>query len=77
MTDPLEGERITLRLDTEDLKLIDDFIANSNEFSNRSQLTRAAIRAYVEMRAGGAEGTSSKPNEIMVQLPPLVLDTIR
>lgn len=77
MTDPLEGERITLRLDAEDLKLIDDFIETSNEFSNRSQLARAAVRAYIEMRAGGTEGTTSKPNEIVVQLPPLVLDTIR
>ena len=77
MTDLLESERITLRLDADDLKLIDEFIENSNEFSNRSQLARAAIRAYVEMRAGGQEGSTNKPNEVMVQLPPLVLDTIR
>jgi len=77
MSDPLESERITLRLDAEDLKLIDGFIASSNEFSNRSQLARAAIRAYVDMRAGGAEGTTSRQNEIIVQIPPLVLDTIK
>ncbi|MGQ9588342.1 MAG: ribbon-helix-helix protein, CopG family [Thermoplasmata archaeon] len=76
MSDPLESERITLRLDAEDLKLIDEFIASSNEFSNRSQLARAAIRAYIDMRAGGSEGTT-KPNEILVQVPPLVLDTIK
>ena len=72
----LENERITLRLDAETLKLIDEFIATSNEFTNRSQLARAAMRAYVEMRAGGTEGTN-KPNEILVQLPPLVLDTVK
>lgn len=72
----LENERITLRLDAETLKLLDDFIAQSNEFTNRSQLARAAVRAYVEMRAGGSEGTN-KPNEIVVTLPPLVLDTVR
>jgi len=77
MTDPLEGERISLRLDPEDLRLIDEFIATSNEFSNRSQLARAALRAYVEMRDGGNEGTTSRPNEIVVQIPPLVLETIR
>ncbi len=75
MSDPSESERITLRLDADDLKLIDDFIAGSNEFSNRSQLARAAVRAYIEMRAGGSEGT--KPNEIVVQLPPLVLESIK
>ena len=29
------------------------------------------------MRAGGSEGTNSKPNEIVVVLPSLVLDTIK
>lgn len=72
----LENERITLRLDAETLRMIDEFIEDSNEFTNRSQLARAAMRAYVEMRAGGTEGTS-KPNEILVQLPPLVLDTVK
>lgn len=76
MSDMLENERITLRLDAETLKMIDEFIVSSNEFTNRSQLARAAMRAYVEMRAGGNEGTN-KPNEILVQLPPLVLDTIK
>jgi Arc/MetJ-type ribon-helix-helix transcriptional regulator len=77
MSDGLEGERITIRLDADDLKLIDDFIVNSNEFSNRSQLARAAVRAYIEMRAGGLEGTNAKPNEILVQVPPLVLETVK
>jgi Arc/MetJ-type ribon-helix-helix transcriptional regulator len=77
MTDPLESERITLRLDADDLRMLDEFIDNSNEFSNRSQLARAAIRAYVEMRAGGQEVSTNRPNEVIVQLPPLVLDTIK
>ncbi len=76
MTDPVEGERISLRLDTEDLNLIDEFISKSNEFSNRSQLARAAVRAYIEMREGGSEG-ANRPNEIVVQLPPMVLETIK
>lgn len=76
MSDQVEGERISLRLDAEDLRLIDDFIAKSNEFSNRSQLARAAVRAYIDMREGGSEGTS-RPNELVVQLPPMVLETIR
>jgi Arc/MetJ-type ribon-helix-helix transcriptional regulator len=72
----LENERITLRLDADTLKEMDEFIDSSNEFTNRSQLARAAVRAYIEMRAGGTEGTN-KPNEILVQIPPLVLDTIK
>lgn len=75
MNDPLENERITLRLDAEDLRLIDEFIVASNEFSNRSQLARAAIRAYVEAKLGCAQGTN-KMNEVVVELPPLVLDTV-
>ena len=75
MNDPLENERITLRLDADDLRLIDEFITASNEFSNRSQLARAAIRAYVEAKLGCAQGTK-KMNEVVVELPPLVLDTI-
>ncbi|HEX9907878.1 MAG TPA: ribbon-helix-helix domain-containing protein [Thermoplasmata archaeon] len=77
MTDMLENERITLRLDSETLRLLDDFIVNSNEFTNRSQLARAAIRAYVEMRAGVVDGITTRQNEILVQLPALVLDTIK
>lgn len=72
----MENERITLRLDAETLKLLDEFIDESNEFTNRSQLARAAVRAYIELRAGGTEGTN-RPNEILVQIPPLVLDTIK
>lgn len=76
-TDPMENERITIRLDLEDLKLLDEFIAESKEFSNRSQLARAAIRAYVEAKSAGADGTiGKKPNEVVVTLPPLVLDMI-
>ena len=75
MNDPLENERITLRLDADDLRLIDEFITGSNEFSNRSQLARAAIRAYVESKLGCVQGTK-KLNEVVVELPPLVLETI-
>jgi Arc/MetJ-type ribon-helix-helix transcriptional regulator len=70
-----ENERISLRLGPEELRLIDDFIAESNEFSNRSQLARTAIRAYIENGCGSTEKRA--PNEILVTLPPLVLDTIK
>jgi Arc/MetJ-type ribon-helix-helix transcriptional regulator len=77
MPEMLENERITLRLDSDVLKLMDEFVASSREFSNRSQLARAAVSAYIEAKAaGGEEGTSRKPNEVVVHLPPLVFDTI-
>lgn len=75
MNDTHENERISLRLGPEELRLIDDFIAESNEFSNRSQLARAAIKAYIE---GGSGGTPEEtaPNDVLVTLPPLVLETV-
>ena len=77
MSDLLENERITLRLDSDILKLMDEFVANSREFSNRSQLARAAVSAYLEAKvAGTEEGTHRRPNEVMVLLPSLVLDTV-
>ncbi len=77
MSDVLENERITLRLDADILKLMDEFITSSREFSNRSQLARAAVSAYLEAKVAGAEdGTHRKPNEVVVQMPPLVYDTV-
>jgi Arc/MetJ-type ribon-helix-helix transcriptional regulator len=77
MPDVLENERITLRLDSDILKLMDEFVAGSREFSNRSQLARAAVSAYIEAKSVSAEeGMPRRPNEVVVQLPPLVFDTI-
>ncbi len=77
MPEMLENERITLRLDSDILRLMDEFVIESREFSNRSQLARAAVSAYIEAKTIGAEeGPSRGPNEVVVQLPPLVLDTI-
>ena len=70
-----ENERITLRLGPEELRMLDDFIAENEEFENRSQLARAAIRAYIENRCAREEKRA--PNEILVTLPPLVLETIK
>jgi len=67
----MDGERISLRLELEDLKLIDDFIAEKPEYSSRSQLARVAIRSFIE----GTEPTvqdkkrESKGNVVMVEIP--------
>jgi Arc/MetJ-type ribon-helix-helix transcriptional regulator len=70
-----ENERISLRLGPEELRMIDDFLAESNEFSNRSQLARAAIKSFIEKGSGSNE--ERLPNELLVVLPPLVLVTIK
>lgn len=70
-----ENERITLRLGPDELRMLDDFIAENDEFENRSQLARAAIRAYIENRCAREERRA--PNEVLVTLPPLVLETIK
>jgi Arc/MetJ-type ribon-helix-helix transcriptional regulator len=46
--DKVDGERISLRLEPEDLELIDEFVDQHPEFSNRSHLARMAIRAFIE-----------------------------
>ena len=66
-----DGERITLRLEQEDLVLIDEYIEKHPEFSSRSHLARMAIRALVD---GGAEAdeeaeSSPKKNLITVEIP--------
>lgn len=70
-----ENERISLRLGPEELRMIDDFLAESSEFSNRSQLARAALKSFIDK--GGSCQEPKAPNEILVVLPPLVLDTIK
>src|SRR2546428_7913196 len=41
-----ENERITLRLQKENLELIDEFLKGSTSHGNRSQLVRDAAQAY-------------------------------
>lgn len=67
----MEGERITLRLEGEDLELIDDFIDGHPEISNRSQLARIALRAFIE-RDGGARVDGSVMGDIVLKVPPAV-----
>src|SRR2546428_3779903 len=49
-----ENERITLRLEKENLELIDEFLKGSTSHGNRSQLVRDAVQAYIQtIREGG------------------------
>jgi len=71
----MDGERISLRLEREDLELIDEFIEESNDISNRSQLTRIAIRSYIE----GVSPRSSQGAEtrICIDVPRPALGLIK
>jgi Arc/MetJ-type ribon-helix-helix transcriptional regulator len=64
-----ENERITLRLEKENLELIDAFLRESTSHANRSQLVRDAVQAYIQtIREGG--------NAITIRIPRYYLDLI-
>lgn len=71
-----DGDRITLRLEQEDLTLIDEYIEKHREFSSRSHLARIAIRSMIEGDAGAEEVVESSPkkNTIIVEIPRAVFE---
>ena len=76
----MDGERITLRLEPEDLELLDAFIARHPEYSNRSNLARVAIRSFIEQLEGDSSTDTTKhsvkKNVITVEIPRLAHETI-
>lgn len=68
----MDGERITLRLEPEDLELIDEFVKKRPEFSNRSQLARLAIRAFIE-GAQGSTASQERGARVTIEVPRAVL----
>jgi len=72
----MDGERITLRLELEDLELLDSFLEKRPEFASRSQLARMAIRAFIE----GAQVSSvseERGNRVTVELPRAALFVVQ
>jgi len=64
-----ENERITLRLEKENLELIDGFLDENRNYTNRSQLVRDAVQSFIRsVRAGG--------NAVTVRIPRHFLDLI-
>jgi Arc/MetJ-type ribon-helix-helix transcriptional regulator len=64
-----ENERITLRLEKENLELIDAFLQANASFGNRSKLVREAVQAYIQtIREGG--------DSVTVRIPRYYLDLI-
>lgn len=75
----MDGERISLRLEPEDLELLDAFIGRHPEYSNRSNFARMAIRSFIEQYEGTkatATAKSMKSNVVMVEVPPFAHETI-
>ena len=64
-----ENERITLRLEKENLELIDGFLKENTSHGNRSALVREAVQAYIQtIREGG--------NTITIRVPRYYLDLV-
>jgi Arc/MetJ-type ribon-helix-helix transcriptional regulator len=55
--------RISLRLDDNEIKTIDKFLESHTEFASRSHLAREAIRRFIYQEDGGAGGTAGEAPE--------------
>lgn len=62
-------ERITLRLEESNLKLMDEFLNRNENIGTRSQLCRMAVKSFIDQ-------TSSKGNEVSVTIPRQYLEYI-
>lgn len=76
----MDGERISLRLEPEDLELLDDFIMKHPEYSNRSNFARVAIRSFIEQfdgdRTETAKSGKKKDCMVMVEVPKFAHEVI-
>lgn len=64
-----ENERITLRLEKENLELLDSFLNENKSYGNRSQLVRDAVQQFIQgVREGG--------NTVTIRVPKYYLDLI-
>mgnify|MGYP001588821367 FL=1 len=64
-----ENERITLRLEKENLELIDQFLAANPNYKNRSQLCRDAVQSFIESVTMGG-------NTVQLRVPRRYLELI-
>lgn len=64
-----ENERITLRLEKENLELIDHFLAANPIYKNRSQLCRDAVQSFIESVTMGG-------NTVQLRVPRRYLELI-
>ena len=64
-----DNGRITLRLEKENLQLIDAFLETHPDFRNRSQLCRDAVQSFIENVTQGG-------NTVTLRIPTKVLESI-
>jgi Arc/MetJ-type ribon-helix-helix transcriptional regulator len=64
-----ENERITLRLEKENLELIDSFLKENKSYDSRSQLVRDAVQSFIQSLRG--EG-----NTVSLHVPKYYLELI-
>ena len=64
-----ENERITLRLERDNLELIDRFLGENPAYKNRSQLCRDAVQAFIESVTQGG-------NTVQLRVPRYYLELI-
>ena len=69
MTEDDENERITLRLERDNLERIDAFLEDHPDFRNRSQLCRDAVQTFIENVTQGG-------NTVRLKIPTRILETI-
>jgi Arc/MetJ-type ribon-helix-helix transcriptional regulator len=76
----MDGERISLRLEADDLELMDAFIIRHPEYSNRSNFARMAIRSFIDnfKGTGTVENTNIgvQENVLTVEVPRYAHETI-
>jgi Arc/MetJ-type ribon-helix-helix transcriptional regulator len=56
----LKGERITIRLPEKDLRLIDSFLEEENEFGSRSELLRVGAKQLIDKKISLKKGGSNE-----------------
>ena len=56
----LKGERITIRLPGKDLRIIDSFLEEEEEFTNRSELLRVASKELIDRLIAHKKGRSEE-----------------
>jgi len=64
-----ENERITLRLERENLELIDQFLESNPSYKNRSALCRDAVQSFIESVTLGG-------NTVQIRVPRYYLELI-
>ena len=72
MTD--DGKIVSLRMGTEELQMMDDFLEGHPELGGRSLFIRTAIRQYIDRDADVP--VTSRKNEVAVRLSAAELETI-